>query len=439
MMVPGSVAPRRVALRSFGCRTNQEELAVLQSALQTDNYSIVDDMVDADIVIVNSCTVTAHTEKKTRRLLQTIRKKYPDKKIMVTGCLAQQSPTLLRQESADWVVGNTYKYDIPAIIANNQAGVFHAAVNGSSACLTMAPVYAYTAQSPRVRLTIKIQEGCNHACAYCIVPQVRGTARSAVLTAISETVRRAVDLGYRELVLSGTHIGQYVDEASGTRLDEMVASLSEINGDFRIRLSSLDPRELSDNLLDLIAHHPRICRHLHVSLQHLSADVLRGMGRFSDQDEQSFERLTLFRQQYPNVGLGADLMVGFPGETERDFELLCQGVGALRLSYAHVFKYSCRPGTAAMQMDDQVPEELKTMRSLVLKSGVAHSRAQFMCGCLGMSERILSETMQPVSGLTSNYLRLTLPENGTKNCWHDVIIDRSLIKDLLPQSGESLV
>ncbi|MBN2035920.1 MAG: radical SAM protein, partial [Chitinispirillaceae bacterium] len=242
-----------VALLSIGCRTNQEEMAMLEHRLAAAGCTVASAPEGADIVVVNTCSVTAHAESKTLRLLHRLASLPSGPRIAVTGCLVQQKPHELgAMRNVAWVVGNARKQEIPALLFTRKPGVFIAP-------LSRRPLKEHAgvpapAPGKRTRFAIKIQEGCDRACAYCIVPRLRGPSRSASPASVIETCRRAIDLGYKEIVLTGTHIGQYACKGG---LGALLERLLSCAGDFRIRLSSLDPRELSAHLLSLVGREER--------------------------------------------------------------------------------------------------------------------------------------------------------------------------------------
>jgi threonylcarbamoyladenosine tRNA methylthiotransferase MtaB len=413
-----------VLLKSIGCRTNQEEMAALASLLACRGHSVVERLEDADIVIVNTCFVTSTTEAKTRRYISALSRARPGIKICVTGCLAQHSPLeIKRRLPVTWVVGNGFKKDIPSILDDRTGGVFHGDVcSPQSRSLSLVNIPTRPGARGRTRFFLKIQEGCDCRCSYCVVPQVRGPSVSAAFSDVRAAFGRAVDAGYKEIVLTGTHIGHYADAASGS-LADLAAALVESPGDFRVRLSSLDPRELSDSLLEMIGKHPKLCRHLHLSVQSFSSEILARMNRPITDVAGLVERLALFRRRFPGVGLGGDFIVGFPSETEEQFEATCSAVVAAGFCYGHVFRYSRRPGTPAASSGGQIDEKGKTARSARLREVLDTCHESFIEGARGAAQTILVEADNPVSGLASNYLRIEVPGVSVqKNTWMRVEI-----------------
>ncbi|HEX2959758.1 MAG TPA: tRNA (N(6)-L-threonylcarbamoyladenosine(37)-C(2))-methylthiotransferase MtaB [Chitinispirillaceae bacterium] len=413
-----------IYLKSVGCRTNQEELFTLKSQLQQAGCEFTDIVEAADIIIVNTCAVTSHTESKTRRLLQSLAAQAPQARILVTGCLVQQQPQSIAElPSVCWVVGNTYKQLIPHLLVDNpDGGIFHHCFDETVTQDTFesaGDVLLSPEKSFRTRFSVKIQEGCNFHCSYCIVPMLRGPARSWRCDRVVDLCRNAIDMGYRELILTGTHIGQFRD--GNDRFLQLLKKIITINGDFRVRLSSLDPRDLTEELLELIGSHPRICNHLHVSIQHFDNQILASMGRGDTNSRETASLIRKFRNQFPYAGLGADIIVGFPGESEQHFNYLQQTVTECDFSYAHVFRFSSRPGTIAETLPDKLPESVKNERSELIRDCVAISRRHFLHRCSSISHRIIIESDKPVRGVTANYLHVQV-DNGKfgHNSWLDV-------------------
>jgi threonylcarbamoyladenosine tRNA methylthiotransferase MtaB len=414
-----------VAIKSIGCRTNQEEMATLRGELEQTGFAVVDDVKTADIVIVNTCSVTSVTESKTRRLLHAISREAPNAGILVTGCLAQQKPDELKAfDNVFWIVGNARKHEIPGLLREKRRGVFY--TDHFDPQVALPGSIAPPAPGRRTRFSVKIQEGCDHRCAYCIVPFLRGPSRSAPASGIIDVCERAVYAGHKELILTGTHIGQFRDE-TGKGLPALVERIINLPGDFRVRMSSLDPRELTDELCDMVGGEKKICDHLHVSLQSLSPAVLKIMSRSYASFDDVVGRLERFRAKYPDAGLGADFIVGFPGETEAHFLETISLVERIGFSYAHLFRFSPRPGTAAASFPDTVPEAVKTGRSERLRSSIENSRERFVQTQRGRAHRIIVEQGNPLRGVTSNFLSVEGQSfSALHNSWIDVIIDGTM-------------
>jgi len=426
----GAVA---VALRSIGCRTNQEEAVALRAEFLSLGFSIVDELEMADVVVVNTCSVTSLAESKTRRFIRSLRSAAPAAKILVTGCFAQQhGASVQKYPGVDWVVGNADKYRIPSIIAERGAGAYLSDIDAGS------PVFwgdnvADANAAGRTRFSLKIQEGCDFRCAYCIVPTLRGPSRSAPKNRLVDTFKRAVDMGYKEIVLTGTHIGQYrqavVDsgvsggELINGGLEALLEEFLKVGGDYRIRLSSLDPRDLTDALIAAAGENPRVCNHLHVSVQSLCAEVLSCMDRPYGDLDLLMDRLRGFREKYPAAGLGADFIVGHPGESEAMFETTLRGAEAVGFTYGHVFRYSRRFGAKSAKMPDQIAETVKKRRSAALLESIQKSREKFLSLIFARPLYIIIESECPVRGVSGNYIKVEVPSvSASRNTWMRVVL-----------------
>ncbi len=419
-MTGGGGECRRVHIKSLGCRTNQEEMASLRMRLFLNGFSVVDTPEESDVVIVNTCSVTSGTESKTLRMLRGLLREYPAVRIMVTGCLAQQKPQQLKSAGIHWVVGNTFKKEIVSILQNQSGGIFHAGFDKEEGYGGVDPGVVPLPDDFRTRFPVKIQEGCDYRCAYCIVPQLRGPSRSVSAERVLSTCTEAVGAGFKEIVLAGTHIGQF-GKQEGLTLVMLLEEIMKIEGDFRVRLSSLDPRDLDTKILQMAGEAGRVCDHLHVSVQSLNGDVLNMMGRDGEGVQEILKKLLSFRRNFPHAGLGGDFIVGFPGETEEMFQETLENVSRVGFSYGHVFRFSARPGTAAFSMPGQIPEGVKTERSSRLRKALEESRAAFLESCRGISLRIIVESGETVEGLTSNYIRVRVPEISVpRNSWLEV-------------------
>jgi threonylcarbamoyladenosine tRNA methylthiotransferase MtaB len=323
-----------------------------------------------------------------------------------------------------WVVGNAFKKDIVSIIESGRTGIFHAPLTTGD----IPPVVFHTcldtpaAKKNRTRFHLKIQEGCALQCSYCIVPQLRGPSRSLPHGQVLETGERAILAGYKEIVITGTHIGQYKSGA-GYGLIDLVNDMVRLSGEYRIRLSSLDPRECTDELLGCIGKEPKLCKHLHLSVQSFSQPVLERMNRRYHEYDAFLERMAGFRAVCPDAGIGGDFIVGFPGETREMFETTLNAVATIGFSYGHVFRFSPRPLTAAARMDGLVDERVKTDRGATLRACLQKLRVEFIGRQLGTTTHtIIVEREVPAGGMTSNYIRVEIPGTRmSRNTWQEVV------------------
>jgi threonylcarbamoyladenosine tRNA methylthiotransferase MtaB len=384
---------RTVAFHTLGCKLNQAETELMARQFLKAGFSVVGE--GADVHVVNTCTVTHIADRKSRHLLRLYRRRSPDSLIVATGCYAERTPRELAQAGADLVVGNEQKARLLELVEGKR---------GLKRCRSSA--CAATDGVSRVRSFIKIQDGCDAACAYCIVPGVRGQGRCLPVSDIVDEVKARVAAGYKEVVLTGTRIGDY--EHSGTRLAQSIGRILDATGVERLHVSSLQPRDISGELLSLWQD-GRLCRHFHLALQSGSDTVLRRMRRNYSLD--GYKRaVSLIRKKVVDVSVTTDIMVGFPGETSSDFEesySVCREMGFADI---HVFAYSRRPGTLAADLPDQVSGEVKKERSQRMLELARASARKFREHFMGRTMAVLWEKeTEPgsgvYSGLTSNYIR----------------------------------
>jgi threonylcarbamoyladenosine tRNA methylthiotransferase MtaB len=377
-------------IRNFGCRATQADGSELGSALARAGCEPAQGCAEADLVILNTCTVTASADEDARREVRRVRRENPAARILVTGCYAQRVP----EEAAalpgvSWVVGNADKMKIPEIVgAQGQGTQVEGLYNG------------------RTRPNLKIQDGCNSRCTFCIIPSVRGPSRSAPPDQIVERVR-GLGQRYREIVLSGVNLGRWGREPGiRMRLADMLRRLLAETEVERLRLSSVEPMDLTDDLLGLMASTPRIAQHVHAPLQSGSDAVLRRMLRWYRARHYA-DRVRKARQWMPDAAIGADVMVGFPGETEAEFEESRAFIESLPFTYLHVFTYSERPGTPAAEMPGPVPIRERKRRNRVLRELAARKNLEFRRCMIG--KRLSAVTIEDGgTALTSNYLKVQL-------------------------------
>ncbi|MFW6149923.1 MAG: tRNA (N(6)-L-threonylcarbamoyladenosine(37)-C(2))-methylthiotransferase MtaB [Chloroflexota bacterium] len=392
-----------VALHTFGCKLNQAETEALGERLEEHGFRIVPAAEQADVYVVNTCTVTHVADRKVRHWLRLARRRSPDAYLVATGCYVERIPEELTG-LADLVVDNEEKCRIPDLLQGllaHQAG--HARGHSYGLC---GPGSTRNGAG-RVRSLVKIQAGCAGACSYCVVPKVRPGELSVPLDTVLREVRRRAALGYREVVLTGTKVGRYRSNGEGLR--ELVTRILAETDVERVRLSSLQPGEITSGLVELWQD-GRLCRHFHLSLQSGSDVVLRNMRRGYTANEY-LRALELIRQAVPEAAVTSDLIVGFPRESEEDFEQslsVCREAG---FAGVNVFPYSARPGTEAAQMGGQVDEKVKKVRvQKALELGM-QSRQRFNEGFLGSVAPVLWEKeVRPgsgvYSGLTDTYIRV---------------------------------
>ncbi len=360
----------RASLFTLGCKLNQFETACIAHILEGSGYRLVPFPSEAELYLINTCTVTAKSERHSRNAARKAVRANPNGIVIVTGCAAQINPEGFAAISGvDLVLGNMEKcrisYFLDSLKKNKKAGINVTSWGGKKTPLLPMTIHRFVDYT---RAFIKVQEGCDARCTYCIVPEARGPARSARIEDVVSQVEDLWVAGYREIVLTGIHLGQYgKDMRPGRNLHELLERIMPDSGaKKRLRLSSIESNEFTPPLLGLIADPSRICPHFHVPLQSGSEPVLRRMGRsYAPQDYTDVINSIL--EKSPLASIGADLMVGFPGEKEEDFEMTYRLVEHLPLAYLHVFSYSPRPGTPAALLPDHVDGGAKKARSLCLR------------------------------------------------------------------------
>jgi threonylcarbamoyladenosine tRNA methylthiotransferase MtaB len=388
---------RTFSIQSFGCRVNQAESFEWAEKLQAAGFSLSPEWGKSDLIIVNTCALTAGAERDVRKFLRQISRCHPQCQLVVTGCAVKLlEEELERNKQVKAVVPNEAKPELLTPIVGSEAS---------------RPEVLFAASEPqtfRSRALVKIQDGCSQACTFCVIPQVRGKNKSRPADEIIRRVKQLTDLGYREIVLAGIHLTSYgAEQNPPLSLLQLLRELTSIDGLGRLRLSSLDPRAMDEALVDFLTSHEKICPHFHLSLQHASEPVLRLMGRKS-QTEDYRRILVALREKSPQAALGADIIVGFPGERETDFRFLKDFIAVSPLTYLHVFPYSPRPGTVAARWP-QLPglvkkERAKELRGLALRKNLDFRNSlvgQVFSGIV-IRQRRTGET----EVLTNNYVKV---------------------------------
>lgn len=393
-------------VQNFGCRAAQADGAALESLLAAKGLDRASDRAAADLVILNSCTVTAAADEDVRHAVRRVHRENPDARILVTGCYAQRAPEeLAALPGVEWVVGNSHKTQIADLVtAAPYHGNVHVGDIFAQHDFLSAPVE--DAAGDRTRPNLKIQDGCNNRCSFCIIPFVRGRSRSAPAGRVVEQVRALAER-YREVALSGINLGRWGREpGSRMKLADLIRLLLAETGIERLRLSSVEPMDWSDDLLELVASSPRIARHVHAPLQSGSDRILRRMHR-KYRPRHYADRIQKARTLMPDAAIGADVMVGFPGETDDDFEESRRFIEALPFTYLHVFTYSERPGTPAAAAAEVVPIPVRKERNRILRDLAAAKNREFRARMIGktLSAVTLNE---PMTALTDNYLKVEL-------------------------------
>jgi len=390
---------KKAALHNLGCKVNAYETEAMRQMLETAGYEIVAFQEKADIYIVNTCTVTNVADRKSRQMLNRAKKMNPAAIVVAVGCYVQSKDEKEEPgESIDIIIGNNKKQDLISILEAYERGnkeVNRLDINHTNEYepLSLSKTAAHT------RAYIKVQDGCNQFCTYCIIPHVRGRVRSRKKEDVLQEVNRLVGAGYKEIVLSGIHLSSYGIDLSEDLLS-LILTVHQVEGLKRIRLGSLEPRVMSEHFIKTLAGLDKICPHFHLSLQSGCNETLRRMNRRYTTEEY-YETCENIRRYFPHPAITTDIIVGFPKETEEDFEQTKAFVDQVNFYETHIFKYSKRGGTKAAAMDGQVEEQVKTRRSNELIALSKQKQAQFEKDMLGKDVEVLVEEKKMIDGVAS--------------------------------------
>lgn len=441
---------KTAAFLTLGCKVNSYETEAIRGMFEASGYRVVDFKDVADIYVVNTCTVTNIADRKSRQMLHQARKRNPNAVIVAVGCYVQSvKDDLLKDGSADLVVGNNKKTEIVKLVedylAENTSSVNMIIDIGAEREFEELSVLSTV---DKTRAFIKIQDGCNRFCSYCIIPYVRGRVRSRNEDDIISEAGRLAESGYKEIVLTGIHISSYgtdrLDNAEDVYrimpLASLIKAIGRIPGIERIRLGSLEPRIITEDFVKMLKETPKLCPHFHLSLQSGSASVLKRMNRRYTPEEYE-DRVRLLRRYYDDPAITTDVIVGFPGETEEEFGETLDFVQRIGFSAIHVFKYSKRAGTKAAEMKDQLSEDVKHRRSNMLISAAKRMSKDYRAGFVGRIEKVLVEEEEVIDGTkyyvghNERYLKLAVEAadalTDPVNRIIDVKVIRLLTDDIL--------
>lgn len=412
---------KKVALHNLGCKVNAYETEAMQEMLEREGYEIVPFREGADIYIINTCTVTNIADRKSRQMLHRARKMNPDAIVVAAGCYvqAQENENHTLDSCIDIVIGNNKKQDLISILneyeAKREADKEVIDINHTKEYENLS----LSRTGEHTRAYIKVQDGCNQFCSYCIIPFARGRVRSRSLEDVVREVTALAENGYKEVILTGIHLSSYgidlngEDAAGKPGLLELVLAVHEIEGIERIRLGSLEPRIITEEFAKTIASLPKMCPHFHLSLQSGCDATLKRMNRRYTSSEY-YQKCELLRKYFDNPALTTDVIVGFPGETEEEFEQSRAFVDKVNFYETHIFKYSRREGTRAAVMDNQVPEQIKTLRSNRLIELGREKQEKYEKSLVGKTVEVLVEEPAVIDGRerqvghTKEYVRIAL-------------------------------
>jgi len=418
-----------VAVVTLGCKANHYDSAVLRDRLRDAGFEVVRESETADAYLVNSCTVTQRSDFQARQMARRCKRRNPEARVLLVGCYAQTQPeACAAAEGVDLVIGNQARHRIPQLLGDLLQGRVSPALPSGAA---IADFGDRVPDFERARPYLKIQDGCDDRCAYCAVPDARGPSRSLppepVLERIAELGRR----GYREVVLSGVHLGRYGRDLSPpTDLASLIEAIEATGACQRVRLSSLEPQAIDADLLEALLRSQILCRHLHLPLQSGDDDVLRKMGR-PYRAARFVEVVRTVLAIWPDAAIGADVIVGLPGEDEAAFARTEALVGELPLAYLHVFPFSPRPGTRAGDLPDRPPQRVASERAGRMRELSVALRARFREQALGREHEVLVETeVRGEAGMLRGTSRNYVPFRFEG--------EASLINELVPVHAESL-
>jgi threonylcarbamoyladenosine tRNA methylthiotransferase MtaB len=425
---------KKAAFFTLGCKVNFCETESLQMLFEQAGYRITDFEDRADVYVINTCTVTGYSDHKSRKAIRRARRRSPDAIIVATGCYAQGAPDQIGQmEQADLIIGNRDRKCLPQIIETFQRNSTLVLVrpHEAGAGFELLPP---ARRRGRTRGFLKIQDGCNQNCTYCIVPLVRGPLRSMPPAEVFLRAGILVDSGCRELVLTGIHLGFYGSDLEDVTLAALIKELEKIPGLIRLRISSLEPSDITSELVDQIMNSKIVCPHLHIPLQSGDGEILRLMNRPYEAVEYLY-LARLLKQEIPGLSLSSDVIVGFPGETERHHHRSMNLIREIGFSRLHVFKYSARPGTTAAGFPGHLSNEIKERRSKEMIGLGEEMASAYRRQFLGTTQPVLVEKVVPYSyaeGFTPHYLRVRIASAIKGLHWRGKEIGACLVEEAGP-------
>lgn len=412
---------RRVAFYTLGCKVNQYETEAMRELFVARGDQIVEADASADVYVINTCTVTGMSDKKSRQVIRRFKRQNPDAVIAVVGCYAQIAPSeVMAIEGVNLVMGTHQRSRIIEYLTGLGSEDRREVVTDIGRIREFEEMTVDRIEG-RTRAFVKIQDGCDRFCSYCIIPYARGPVRSREADRVLDEVARLADKGFSEVVLTGIHVASYGKDLQDTTLLDVIRRMDQVEHLHRIRLSSVEPTLMTAEFVEALGKSPKICPHFHLSLQSGSEAVLKRMNRRYSLDQYR-EAVARLRACWPQVAITTDIIVGFPGETEAEFEETCAFVKEIAFAQVHVFNYSAREGTPAATMTDQVAPEVRQERLERLLDIVREQSRTYLEQFIGKQMRVIVEGVphkaQYAEGLTDNYLRVILegdaPETGSE-------------------------
>ncbi|MCX7930332.1 MAG: tRNA (N(6)-L-threonylcarbamoyladenosine(37)-C(2))-methylthiotransferase MtaB [Chlorobi bacterium] len=417
----------KAAIYTFGCKQNYAESSSLARQLEEEGYTIVPFGEKADVVVINTCTVTETADRECHKIVRRALRHSPDAAIIVTGCYAQLQPDEIAQiEGVRMVVGNAEKHRLTQLLERaftTEQPIIECNDDLRVGQLEFVPA-VYSEHDSRTRAFLKLQDGCDYACAFCTIPHARGKSRSMAFDEIPVHVQRLANAGYREIVLTGINLGEYC-APTGQRLLDVLRLLVLLDTDCRFRLSSIEPNRMHPDIISFIADHPSVCPHFHLPLQSGSPEILRRMRRRYKRQLYA-ERVRMIKERIPHACIGADVLTGFPGESDHHFDETYSFIESLPISYLHVFTYSERERTDAVLYNSPVPFRVRKERTARLRRLGEMKQRSFYHQNIGTQRTVLVETysmdVHGWVGYTENYCRVVLPA-ATEGTLLDVVVE----------------
>lgn len=412
----------KLFFNSFGCKVNISEDSFYISSLLQQGFELSEDIMSSDVAIVNTCGVTELAKSKCLDYIKKLKSENSNLKVAAIGCLAERYALELKAAGADITISNGSKHDITKLILSLISGK---AISGEETSDTGAFAFGMplSKSSIKTRAFLKVQDGCDAFCSYCIIPYLRGKPKSLGIDECEEAFKRILALGYKEIVLVGIHLGLYGREY-GYSLADLLERLTLIEGDFRIRLSSIEVNEIDDRLIEILASSNKICHHLHIPLQSGSDRILKLMNRKYN-SSKFLETVTRLRSRLPKLTIGCDIIAGFPTETEDDFRASVSLLKECDINFYHAFSFSAHSGTVAYKLEGKVPQRVKKERASLLRSEGAKALAKLYNSLIGEKARVLVE--KRAKGHADNYVLIYLDKQMSQNTFCNVMI--SEIKD----------
>lgn len=414
---------KKFFIKSMGCKANQLEGAVIQEKLINAGFVLSDSIDDTNIYILNSCTVTHKSDKEALQILSGVKKRKPDIKTILTGCFAQvEKESLSDNKNIDILLGNDEKLNIVEYLDKSN-------VKDIMEVDTFHKVLLH--DTTKTRASLKIQDGCDNRCSYCIIPFARGKNRSADVDFILEQIKLYEEAGFKEIVLTGIHIGQWgFDFENRKSLIDLLREIEKTNIK-RYRLGSLNPLEINDEMIDFLKNSEKFCPHFHLSLQSLCDDTLRRMNRHYSA-QRAIALIEQLSDSFDLPFLGSDIIAGFAGETEQEFETTVENLKKSKLTKIHTFPYSIRKGTVAEKIKEQLSDKVKSERATIIKNISAQKYDEFLNNNIGKSHEILIEKKNDketgyLKGMTKNYLEILI--KSTDETLKNTLINGVLYKE----------